>query len=481
VILCGAFLAGVGMASFFVYPKSDFEFWILEGVAILFCALGLIAGVKKKGKIFFLALGFLIFGLVVYGYKEQEFVGGLANLYGKNLAFTGQTVREPDVRGTKTKLVVGNLKIENRRVDGLILLEVRRFPEYKFGQVVKFMGRVEEPPVFDDFSYKDYLKKEGITAQVRFPKSTEVVGEATDFWTKVQSWLFELKTKFVQTLCKMIPEPFAAFLGGILLGAKRSIDERLQLAFALTGTAHIVAISGYNISVITSILGKWVRKLFSPKSTFIILAILVSAFVVLTGAPSSVLREGIMGLLALLAMFFSRPSAAFRLLILACAVMVVINPLILRYDVGFQLSATAAAGLILLSPRIRKKKAIEKMGLFGGALADTLAAMIFTLPLLLFYFNKLTILAPLVNMIILPFLPFAMGLGFLTVVSAFAFSWLGEIIGIFTTYLLAFLVKTIEFFASTPASAIKMQFSPIYIIIYYLILTSFCLKYSQRK
>lgn len=477
-------MCGVFVASFYICPRFSLEYQIVEGLALVLITAGLLFR-KPVVRVLGICLGLFLVGVLAFGFAKAELNQGIGKLIGSDLVLTGQVISEPDVRDTKSKLIIGDLKSGDQDIEGQILLEVHRYPEYKFGQILKFEGKLEEAPQIDDFSYKDYLAKEGISALVSYPKTVEVTGKSSDWFSKLFMFLLFIKSQFLQVLNKVIPEPYAAFMAGILVGAKRSIDMRLQLAFALTGTSHIVAISGYNISVITSTLGRYLRQAFSPVLSLSIMLILVTAFVLMVGGSASVVRAAIMGMIVVFARVLGRKTKALNMIVLACSIMVFINPLILRYDVGFQLSVLAILGLVLMAPKIDEKLernfALKHLKVVRGALADTLAAMIFTLPLLFFNFDRFTVLAPLVNMMIIPFLPYVMGAGFVTGLAGLLYLPLGQILGLLTSFVLAALVALISWWATMPAMSINvLNISPIAIVIYYLLL-GLLLFFESRK
>jgi len=176
-----------------------------------------------------------------------------------------------------------------------------------------------------------------------------------------------------------------------------------------------VALSGYNISVIALAI-MFVLGYFtvSRDISFWISLLTIVMFVLMTGASPSVMRAAVMGILVLIARREGRMYTAKNALVFAGAIMVFLNPKILRFDAGFQLSFLATLGLILIYPKLEEKLK-NTPELFGikKAFMATLSAQIFVLPLIFYQFGTISWISSIVNILILPAVPIAMFLGFL--------------------------------------------------------------------
>ena len=243
-------------------------------------------------------------------------------------------------------------------------------------------------------------------------------------------------------ISKAFPEPQASYLKGLLVGARSTLPRDLKYAFARTGTSHLIALSGYNVSIIAD-------NLNSLLGSFWLSVLGIIFFILGTGASSSVVRAGIMGILALLARRYGHLFNAGRALLFAASVMIFVNPEILLADIGFQLSVLATAGLIVLSSPIARRLTWLplKFGIRDVASA-TLAAEIFTLPLIFYYFGRFSIFAPLVNVLVLVTIPATMFLGFLAALAGYISLYL-SIVAAWPAYLLlSYQLAIINFFAS---------------------------------
>jgi competence protein ComEC len=467
LIFCITFIIGVFLGRFINYE-------IMAIMAMIFIIVGTIGWGNKAILIFAIA------GVVALGgawrfmtdYRQND----LQQFYGEKITVTGVILDEPDERSDKTFLTLSDLRIDNQDIESKSLLSVGRFPTYEYGQKINFEGRIQEPKEFDDFSYKNYLSRFGIDAVVYNPK---VLGVEGNHGNKIKAVILKFKKKFTENLSQMLPEPQNAFLSGILLGAKRSIPEDLMDKFNVTGTSHIVALSGFNITIIAYGLDLLLRR-FRKRISFLLSLIAIVLFVIATGASASVVRAGVMGGLVLAALNIGRVYAITNALAFTAAVMLIFNPQILLFDVGFQLSFLALMGLVYLMP-ILEEWDLRMPKVMKTALLATIAAQIVTLPILLINFERLSIVAPIVNLLVLGIIPVIMFFGFLAGLVSFIVPIAGIPFAWISWAALTYVIKVVEFFASVPLAAVSIHVNWWFGGVYYLILIAFMLNYYRRE
>ncbi len=458
-----------------VFLGKYLNYYLMAILAMIFIVMTTVWWSHRK----MMLLGFLGLSLVSGAVRyqtslpkdtEANFIG---SRYGQKQELRGIIVKDPDVRSDKTNLVV-----KAQSFTGKILVTVGRYPEYRYGDELRISGKIEEPFETQEFSYKDYLSRFEIYAVMRFP---EIEKLAPDRGNKIIAALLNIKHEFQEVLSKILPEPHNALVLGLILGLKRALPEGLREALILTGVSHIVVISGYNISIITRNLLK-TRMLWGRKVAFWLSLLAVLIFVILTGAEASVIRAAIMGLLLVFALNIGRLYQATNALVFAGTVMIALNPKILFFDIGFQLSFLATLGLIYSSPIFEKwlTKLPDVLG-FRTNLASTLAAQLFTLPLLIFYFDRISLIAPLVNVLILWVIPYVMLFGFVSGLSGMIFLPVGQLVAAIPWVLLEFLIRTIEFFAALPLASVFSKINIPVMVIYYLLLVSGIWIYRHKK
>lgn len=427
------------------------------------CLIGLVLGMARYGAVL------PINNSSQLQYYNNEFV-----------TVTGVISADPDERETKTNIEVSVNKIivdaTEKEVSGKVLVYADKYDELKYGDMVEVTGKMEEPFETEEFSYKNYLQIYGIHSVIEKPKISLLEHDKAVLTVAV---LYNLKHEFKKKINLVFNEPNAGLFSGIVLGDKKGLDEELTESFRRVGLSHIVVLSGFNITIIAIAIG-WLLGFLMPKSrAFIAIIILISGFIILTGLQPPAVRAGIMGIIGLLALQIGRQKQALNLLIYAGFLMVLMNPFVLRFDPGFQLSVTATAGLILWGGifihvlRFLPKQLAEIVGF-------TLAAQLATLPLLVYYFGQVSIIAPLANILVVGLVPFAMLTGFLAVVFSFISINFGIIIGSIANFLLSYTIFIAEKLGELSWAAVALpKLSPTIIAFSYVFL--YYVSYGLRK
>jgi len=477
---CLFFVLGVGVGSYLPLPL-----WAAFAIFIVGCGFLFFGWPKKIFVVaglagIFLFLGMLRFeaGTPLRGENQISFYNGQE----KN--FVGVVAAEPDTRDNGVKLKVKSEKLEIgggwQKVGGNVLVSAQLYPVFHYGDEFEVKCLLREPEPIEEFAYDKYLAKENIYSLCYWP---DIKLLKTGRGNKIVAGILFAKEKLVATVNRILPEPQAAFLGGLLYGAKRGIPQGLMDKFSITGTTHIVAISGYNITILAVLLLQITKSLgLGRKKSFWVALLGILFFVILTGAAASVVRAALMGGLVLLATQVGRISKITNALLFAAAAMLVFNPKILAFDVGFQLSFAATIGLVFLSP-IFEKYFIKLPSVFGvkETFTTTLSAIVLTLPLILYNFGRISFVAPLANILILPVIPLAMAVGSLAVLGGIIYSGLGQSIGWLAWLVLSYIIKAVEFLAAIPwASGEAGKIHWIFLLIFYLLIGWFIWWKSYR-
>ncbi len=213
---------------------------------------------------------------------------------------------------------------------------------------------------------------------------------------------------------RALPSPESPFLAGLLLGSRDEIPSELVKDFRTSGTSHIVAVSGYNVTIVVVLLASLLSRMPLPRNARLALTLAaIASFVGLTGASASVVRAGVMGSIAVIGREAGRVVDVTHVLLLAATGMIVADPSVTA-SIGFQLSVTATFGLITFGSAISERLTIvpESLGL-RSALGSSLAAIAATSPLIVLYFGQFSVVAPFTNLLVLPLVPLAMLTGFI--------------------------------------------------------------------
>src|SRR3989338_8367993 len=452
------FVLGVFVSSF-----VDFG-WAL---ALFFVFLGLVFGIvhyrHRTSIMLAAALFFIAVGLGQLRYGQSDLNGqqsDLQNKTGQRVSLVGIVSDEPEQRENYNRLV-----LEDEKSEGKILVYLPTYPQYKYGDKLKISGVLKKPENFNNFNWIDYLAKDGIYYEMFYPQ-TEFISAGNGFWLKEK--LFELKAKFLSAISKVTPEPHSAFLGGITIGARESLPKDLEEKFRTTGVAHIVALSGYNITIVAETI--MLFFVFLPQYLAISGGVIgVILFAIMTGASATVLRASIMALLAMTAKATGRIYTVSWALFLAGFFMVWQNPKILRFDASFQLSFLATLGLIYISPIVKNKLGFvtDKFNL-REIFSATISAQIAVLPLLVYKTGLVSIVGLPVNFLILPFIPLTMFLGFAVGIFGMISYFLSLPFAWASFVLLQYELFIVDIFAKLPFSAVNIDgFSEVFLILSY--------------
>ena len=458
-----SFIGGVALASFVSF--HSLIIYVLFGFS--FFLLGVWGVSKVAGRISprnFLAAGLIIIafagGVLRYQSQKENAEEARIKFYnGQEISLVGIIIEDPEEREKNIQYV---LEVQQTEKDGMVeksngkvLLVANPYPAYAYGDVLLLRGKLAEPELFNGFDYPSYLAKDEIYSLIYYPNA-ELISSGEG--SLLKRTLFSIKHSFQSSIRASLPEPQAGFLEGLILGVRSRIPADLLEAFRATGTMHIIALSGFNITIIAESLSRFLRILsLGPRSIFWVASFIISLFVVLAGASASVVRAAIMGILLLLARKEGRRYTGFNAIICAAAVMVFQNPAILRYDVGFQLSFLATLGILHFSPKLERYVwwAPRRFSIRENLVA-TLASQTLIFPVLIYYFGSISIISPLVNVLILYVVPVSMLLGFLAGIGGLLSVTLGLVVGWGAYILLTYQLTIIQLFASLPFSNINI-------------------------
>lgn len=424
-----------------VFVQSYLELSMFVGYVftLLAVVIGIGAYLYTNTKLQWAAIALIITTLAIFRFNlVPQPTHTAESVVGQTVTFTGIIDAEPDRRISHQKLTIQTKEY------GLILLNTGLYPRYHYAQTLKIKCKLTKPQPIEDFAYDEYLALKGIYTLCSFPH-IEILPESNinNPYIRIKRFMLTLKDAFTHQINTILPEPHASLLAGLLIGTRSQLPPELKLDFQKTGTAHIVAVSGYNISLIVNLMlliapFLWISRKIAV--WFIIIGIIL--FVMLTGAESSVVRAAIMGIITITALRLGRPSVAQRALLFTAVLMVLYNPLILRFDVGFQLSFAATLGLIYISPWLGKMfKRIKP----PETLTTTLAAMIATLPIILWNFGTFSWITPIANLLILWAIPYSMLLGFLAGITGFFLPFSMNIFAWGTWVILSYVLWVIQF------------------------------------
>ncbi len=480
------FFSGALGRSFFVINNAMALFVFLLGALFL---AAYFLGNKKSPLVLFLSFFLIGACLGVSRYNLSNSRENILTFYentGQKIKISGMVIEGPKIQNKYAKIIFRADSIEDRGESAKILLTVPRYPEFEYGDILTLEGKLEEPENLDGgFDWKGYLAKDNIYFEIFLPRiSSREPSSGPYFVGPIKKFLFSLRSKFLDNLSTVLPEPQSSYLAGLTLGDRTDLPSNLKDEFKKVGVIHLVVLSGYNISIVADSILSILRWLsFSVLSRTMITAVGIVLFSIMAGGSATIVRAAIMGLLLLFARETGRVYQALSALIAAAFLMALFNPKLLRFDGSFQLSFLATLSLIIFLPRIEKYfKWITNKFKLREAILSTISTQIFVLPLLIASSGYVSLVSFPANVLILGLVPLTMFFGFITGVAGFLWRPLSQIISWPTYWLAAWQLWVIKFFSKFSFAIFEIRgTSAITVILVYLFLAIFILYMYFRE
>ena len=360
------------------------------------------------------------------------------------IAISGRVSTDPEPSGPYQRIVLDGLTAElpdaTRPVDGKVRATLHYAGPLHYGDIISLRGELRAPCNFSDFDYVGYVEQHGIVSTMFCPSVLRVEPpESIDLLLQLHSLSDTLK----QSLDHALPQPQASLAQTLLLGRRDSLSDDVRDDFARAGAAHMLAVSGLHLAIVTAVvlaialalLGRW-------KYLYVWIALAaVAGYVLLTGMRPPVVRAGIMAAVFLLAELAGRQKHGATALGFAAAIMIGMEPGLLTHT-SFQLSFLAMAGLMVLYGPLREWLAAPLhhfnpdsdhtatvLSPVLDIVAATIAATAMTLPVIARTFGELPMLTVPVSVLALPLLPLAIAGAALAAIGGILAQTLGVVLG----------------------------------------------------
>lgn len=423
---CIAFILGIAAASF--APPA----WLRFAVGWFALALaGITVGAVLRGHakkyvpwcVFFIVLGMALAGVWRYALAGgPRSAGHIAYYNGTEVTFVGSVALEADRRQTSQLVRVQARRMVRpvaRQARGLVQVVVPRYPEYHYGDVLQFSCELRQPEPLAEFAYDRYLARYGVYSTCAYP-AVRAVPADTSGSLAVRVLLF-VKRAVSAAIDRGLPEPHASVVQALVLGYRGRVPDDVQNTFARAGISHIVAISGMHLAIVAGVVMYMLLLLGMWRQYALWLGLgMVWLYSIAIGLPASAVRAGVMASVVVVAVSAGRPHALLRALLYAAVAVLAVNPLLLRDDVGFQLSFLAVAGIALAQPLWAYwREAVSRrlppgtyrrrcaLGV-SGMVYVTLAAQILTLPVIVRQFGIISAGSVVANVAVAWLVPMSM-------------------------------------------------------------------------
>jgi competence protein ComEC len=486
-----SFTVGVGAGA--VWLPALRLCWTLVGMGLLFATFTTLfprlpvwlADRRRLAGLAAVCLAAFSLGLLRYRASLPDFTPADLAWYNDQgrVSLVGVVAQDPDVRDTyaQVRLQVEQITLEAGgapiEVTGLLLVYLPK-SDWRYGDRLYVSGELLTPPAHEDFSFRAYLARWDIHSYMPYAFADRLdSGQGT--WLK--TWIYAFKQRALDSIYRYLPDPEASLAAGILLGVESGIPEDVELAFQETGTTHIIAISGFNITIVSGLFAVLFGRVLGPRRGAVAALVGISIYTLMVGADPPVVRAAVMGGLSLFARQVGRRQHGLNSLAFTAAVMLAFNPLLL-WDAGFQLSFAATLGLIvyaapwteaienLLARRLPPQAARRLAGPASEYFLLTLAAQLTTFPILVCHFQRVSWVSLPANLLILPAQPPVMILGGIAVLLGLVWAPLGQLGAYLVWPFVAYTIRMVEWIAGFSQASAVGQVSPLFVFGYYLVL-----------
>lgn len=465
-VVCFAFVIGIAIAGLYrqSFPEIMTQLVLLVAVAIGFMIV--LVFPDRTSKIGFLVI--VIFCLGLFRYQQTFPTHDIPFLYEigtRDVFVSGVVVEEVSRRMSGQQAILDHVVAnETNIVQGKLLLFLSLYPRVAFGDTLSFRCHPRQPEAVEGFHYDWLLESRGIYVTCSQPSSLHITPDPS---LSIKGSLLVMKRFLLDRLAAILSEPHATFIAGLLFGGSDGLVKELQQDFSKTGVTHIVAASGYNVAIFSQLLLLWLsRSIFGKRRALVTVSFFIVGYVVIAGAGASIVRAGCMGLIAVLGKWTGRSPRISNILIFTMAVMLFQNPRLLLDDVGFQLSFVATIALVVVTPRLEGYfNFLPDAAGIRESVISSIAAILLSTPLLIWQFGSISLIAPFTNLFVLPFLPYLMLLGFVTLLIGCLSIPTGLFLSIFPSSLSSVILHIVTWFGSLPFASLPVPHPRIVAII----------------
>lgn len=318
---------------------------------------------------------------------------------------------------------------------------------------------------FGEFSVLrgDTVEVSGKLFEARGSNQARVSFAQMDTVMKDISWYNKLRREFIKKLRDNLPEPLSSFAAGLMIGQRSTIPDSIITDLRNSGLAHIIAVSGYNLTIIVRAVMSLLRRGSRYQKLMLSLAV-IGSFLLITGFSASIVRAAIVSMLSLVAWYYGRTFRPAVLLLLSAVITVLFRPEYVWGDVGWYLSFLAFTGVMIIGPVVRQRFFPGKeLKLLMATCIDSSAVLVMVVPYSLYIFGTLSVVALPANMIVAPTVPLAMALTAMTSMMPHQLA----ILNVPTIMVLDGMLEVARFLARLPFAHIDMKISQLDMLLLY--------------
>lgn len=441
--IVAGFIIGVWFCQFDLVAFKSI-IWIL--IAFILSAAAFITKTR-------IALAIAIFSGLVFGiYRGNITINDSAQInsfIGKTMQVSGRVAEDTENTARGLSLKLKDIEIKNSKLEGIITVDTKSNVDLRRGDEIVFEGKIDK----------------GFGGSVATIHNAKIISinQLSNYDNAIQ-----LRDNFASKTREFISEPGSSLGLGFLIGQKNNLPSDLVLALQITGLTHIIVASGYNLTILVRI----TRKLFMRISKFtstIMALLMISGLVTITGFSASMTRASIVAIISLGLWYYGRKMHPGFLILIAMAISLIFDPSFIWNNLGWQLSFLAFSGVMILAPVIQnyfygdsKPKFITKI------IIETVSATVMTAPIIIHTFGYTSTISVITNILILPLVPLAMLITFLTGISGFVSSWLANAFGFLSEIIFNYMIYVINYFGSLDISKLSISLDTAQMLFCYL-------------
>lgn len=479
-LFCISFIAGI----LFSDKLGFFPFLISAAISCLI----LIIVFNRFGKtavLILLSLLFFTAGGILFNNSQKVYTSGLKEIYGKQITFQGYVDSEVEKDGDKLVFI---FKADRKPVSAKLMVNLYGGSGSDYGKIgyrtrLSLNAVINKPKPATNpggFNYERYLASQGVSGTVNLLSyaNIRVVGNEPGGW--INKLGFKIKNTVLGIVEYCLDKNQAGLLAGMIIGYKDGLDENAFQAFSKAGLTHIMVASGMNVAfIILPLMFLFDKLRLGNKTSGFITIFVLILFIFVAGFSASVVRAVIMGIIILSGKIIMRETDIYTSISAAALILLFINPYTL-YDIGFQLSFMATLSLVMFYPAIKKAVTYRRIPeIVSDTLAATLAAQLGVVPVTLYYFNNLSLISVISNLLVVPMVQIITIIGFVMVFAGLLNIRLAVLIGYINNSFLSFVLFVTEISSKVPYASLKLPTPPIWLVLLYYIIILYLFKWRQ--
>lgn len=412
--------------------------------------------------------------------NKSVLIGYIDNI---KITLTGKIITEPVIKNNRQQFILETTKLNDNPVKEKTFVYAPLLNDLKYGDIIELTGKLQVPPSATfpgNFDYGKYLKRQKIYT-LFYSSEFELLDQNPSL---IKNFALKAKNDISKKLTNFLKSPYSSILQAMLIGDKTSLEQETKDIFVNTGLIHILVVSGLHVGFCVVIFIFLFKLLHLPLRYVYLLTIpAIFFYTIMTGANPPAVRASIMASCILLSLILNREPLIYNAIALSALILLIFNPQEL-FTASFQMSFLATLGIIYLYPKINnifgriKNKYLKWLWNVAGV---TLSAQIALIPVLIFYFGKLSVISFVANIVIVPVVGFIVGLSFVFYASTFIYGYLATGLSILLSGILNIVLGIVHILSNFSFSIITVKIPTLLEILFYYFALIVMIEFKHNK